>query len=159
ASLNVGLNLAKGELICRHDADDWSEPNRVATLVSTFQQHPRVGMIGSDVALHRDDGALLMYKRYPQDPEEVIHRFPVANPFCHGAVCFRADCAREIGGYREIFPCSQDYDFFWRFCEKFQGMNISAPLYHYRYSESAVSLTKASDQTRCAFIIQRCAMA
>ena len=27
---------------------------------------------------------------------------------------FRTGVARGLGGYREEFPCAQDYDFFWR---------------------------------------------
>ena len=57
----------------------------------------------------------------------------------HGSVLFCADVAREIGGYREAFPCSQDYDFFWRLSERGGVVNLPEPLYHYSFTASSVS--------------------
>src|SRR5690606_37374672 len=46
-SLNRGLRLAKGRYIARLDADDISEPDRLAAQVSFLQANPDVAMVGS----------------------------------------------------------------------------------------------------------------
>jgi AraC-like DNA-binding protein len=61
---------------------------------------------------------------------------------------FRLSAARMLGGYREIFPCSQDYDFFWRMAELGSCVNLSDPLYHYRFAVESVSAKRAADQVR-----------
>lgn len=61
---------------------------------------------------------------------------------------FRREQALAIGGYREEFPCSQDYDFFWRLMEAGGAANLDDALYHYRYTGGAVSAQRAADQAR-----------
>ena len=56
---------------------------------------------------------------------------------------FRTATARALGGYREEFPCAQDYDFFWRLCDAWGGGNLAEPLYPYRYHRGAVSARRA----------------
>jgi hypothetical protein len=46
---------------------------------------------------------------------------------------FDRQAALTAGGYREEFPCSQDYDFFWRLSEHGRAENLAEPLYHYRF--------------------------
>src|SRR5687768_11999158 len=46
-SLNFGLRQCRAELICRHDADDWSEPARLETQVQYLQGHPEVSLVGA----------------------------------------------------------------------------------------------------------------
>jgi hypothetical protein len=70
------------------------------------------------------------------------------NPFVHGVTLFRAGVARGLGGYREEFPCAQDYDFFWRLSDAGGAVNLPEPLYHYRYNAGAVSARRAAEQGR-----------
>ena len=46
-SLNRGLELAAGELIARQDADDISEPDRLAKQVAFLERHPEVALLGT----------------------------------------------------------------------------------------------------------------
>src|SRR5690242_12850241 len=39
-NLNLGIDLSKGDFIARMDADDISEPDRLAKQVAYLQQHP-----------------------------------------------------------------------------------------------------------------------
>jgi hypothetical protein len=135
-------------LIARQDADDWSAPERFSRQVDYLRDHPGIALAGSDAQLHRADGKPLWRLRLPHTTEELSQAFPKGNPFVHGSAMFRRDLALEIGGYREQFPCSQDYDFFWRLTEAGGAVNLDEALYHYRYTGGAVSAQKAADQAR-----------
>jgi glycosyltransferase involved in cell wall biosynthesis len=148
-SLNSGLQRGRGEFIARHDSDDWSSPNRFARQIEYLEQHPKAAVVGSWFELHQEDGTPLWVARPPHEPVAVIAAFPKQNPFCHGSILFRAAAAREIGGYRECFACSQDYDFLWRLCERFGGANIPAPLYHHRRTAGSISVRRSREQAYC----------
>jgi glycosyltransferase involved in cell wall biosynthesis len=147
-TLNRGLDLARGEFIARQDADDWSEPQRFCRQLEFLRRHPSIALAGTDTQLHRADGRPLWRLRLPRTTAELTHAFLKRNPFVHGSTMFRRDVALRIGGYREQFPCSQDYDFFWRLTEAGGAANLDEVLYHYRYSGGAVSAQRAADQER-----------
>jgi glycosyltransferase involved in cell wall biosynthesis len=147
-TLNRGLLLARGEFIARQDADDWSEADRFSQQIAYLRAHPEVALTGTDAQLHRADGKPLWRLRLPRTPEELSRAFLKGNPFVHGSTLYRRELALAIGGYREQFPCSQDYDFFWRMAERAGAVNLDQALYHYRYSSGAVSAQRAEDQAR-----------
>ena len=94
-TLNVGLSRCRAELICRHDADDWSSPDRFLSQVEFMSNNSRVAVVGSAVELCQEDGTSLWSQTLPCQPREILEAFPMGNPFCHGAVCFRSNAARE----------------------------------------------------------------
>jgi glycosyltransferase involved in cell wall biosynthesis len=147
-ALNRGLTLAKGDLIARQDADDWSEPERLERQAEFLREHPRTGLCGSNAWTHQHDGRPLWATRLPESGAAVQVALWRGNPFVHGSTMFRAAAARALGGYREQFSCGQDYDFFWRVSDVYGGMNLPEPLYHYRYTAGAVSARRAAEQAR-----------
>jgi glycosyltransferase involved in cell wall biosynthesis len=148
ATLNLGLSLARGELIARQDADDWSDPTRLEKQVAFFAGHPEHVLIGSAAWTHQQDGKPLWPAVMPQLHHEVAAALWRGNPFFHGAAMFRRDAAQAVGGYREQLPCAQDYDFFWRLSETGGVANLPEPLYHYRYRAGSVSAERAAEQAR-----------
>lgn len=147
-TLNRGLALARGEFIARQDADDWSEPERFSRQIRYLREHPEVALAGTNSQLHRADGEPLWSLHLPRTQSEISQAFQQGNPFVHGSTVFRRELALAIGGYREQFPCSQDYDFFWRLAESGGAVNLDEVLYHYRYTGGAVSAQRAADQAR-----------
>jgi glycosyltransferase involved in cell wall biosynthesis len=147
-TLNRGLRLAGGEFIARQDADDWSAPERLSRQVEFLRQHRNVALVGTEAQLHGADGKKLWRMRLPGTASEVSGSFPQGNPFVHGSTMFRREVALRIGGYREEFTCSQDYDFFWRLMEEGGAVNLNEALYHYRYTGGAISARRSVDQAR-----------
>src|ERR1700689_4381508 len=45
-TLKLGLALARGELVARQDADDWSEPTRLERQVAFLEEHPEIVLVG-----------------------------------------------------------------------------------------------------------------
>jgi hypothetical protein len=146
ASLNRGLELARGAWIARQDADDWSAPRRLEYQWKFLAAHPEIVLCGSNAWTHQQTGRPLWRTRLPLLHADALAAFPGINPFVHGAAMFSRQCARAIGGYREAFPCAQDYDFFWRLAEAGRVANIEEPLYHYRYTAGSISVRRAVEQ-------------
>ena len=146
ATSNRGLALARGEWIARQDADDWSEPERLFRQATFLREHPGVTLVSADTESHSADGALLWRLRLPHTSAELAQALWKGNPFVHGSTMFRRRMAMEIGGYREAFPCSSDYDFLWRLTEAGGAVNLGQVLYHYRYTGGSISARRAAEQ-------------
>jgi glycosyltransferase involved in cell wall biosynthesis len=159
ASLNRGLELARGEFIARHDADDWSAADRLERQIAHFAEHRDDALCGSNAWTHQQDGRALWQTNLPRTREVLLKALPRGNPFVHGAVMFRKQAALDVGGYRETFRCSQDYDFFWRLTERYGAANLAEPLYHYRYTSGSVSAGKAAEQLKAHNAIRALAAA
>lgn len=147
-TLNRGLELARGEWIARQDADDWSDPERLQRQMERVRENQHLVVLGSNAWMHREDGGRLWPTRLPESAAELRRAFANGNPFVHGSVLFRASAARMARGYREAFPCSQDYDFFWRLSEAGEVANLPMPLYHYRFTAGSVSVRRAEEQAQ-----------
>jgi hypothetical protein len=145
-SLNVGIGLALGELIARHDADDWSDPQRLDRQTDYLRSHPHIAVLGTAAWMHQQGGRRLWRVDLPLTASHIAASFWTRNPFVHGSVMFRKDEALRAGGYREELRCSQDYDFFWRLSEGGRGANLAEALYHYRFTPGSVSAARAVEQ-------------
>jgi glycosyltransferase involved in cell wall biosynthesis len=159
ASLNRGLAAADGEFIARQDADDWSSLDRLQRQVRHFEERPHDAVCGSNAWTHQQDGRSLWQTNLPRTRKELLDALPRGNPFVHGSMMFRRAAAMAVGGYREAFRCSQDYDFFWRLTERYGAVNLSEPLYHYRYTSGSISAGKATEQLRAHNAIRSLAFA
>jgi glycosyltransferase involved in cell wall biosynthesis len=146
ASLNRGLALASGEWIARQDADDWSEPERLSRQIAFLRRNPDVILCGTNAWMHQHHGRPLWRTRLACAHAEILDAIPQKNPFVHGSVIFLKSAALAAGGYRAEFPCSQDYDLFWRLAQRGSAANLAEPLYHYRFSAGGVSAARAADQ-------------
>src|SRR6185436_18754989 len=56
AVMNACIEMSRGEFVARHDADDWSEPDRLEKQVKFLDGHPEVGVVGSAVIRHQESG-------------------------------------------------------------------------------------------------------
>lgn len=155
--LNVGLSLCRGEFICRHDSDDWSEPTRIERQVLFLQQNPSRGLVGSNVALHQENGRPLWISNLPLESKDIMAAFPHANPFCHGSVCLRKAAIEAVSGYREELETAEDYDLFWRICEHSGGSNLPEVLYHLRRTAGSVTATRGWEMIKKFHTVQRLA--
>jgi GT2 family glycosyltransferase len=155
ASLNRGVALARGTWIARQDADDWSEAARLERQVAYFRAHPATTVLGTNAWMHQQDGRPLWRQHLPERHTEILRRLPRGNPFVHGSAMFPRAAAVAVGGYREEFRCSQDYDFLWRLAERGVAANLTEPLYHYRYTSGSVSAGRAHEQAQAHRAIQQ----
>ena len=113
-SLNIGLKHAEGEFIARLDADDPSEPSRLERQVDFLNNHADVSLVGSGAYLINKSGHKIG-KMSVISRDGFIRKFIIyVNLFIHSSIMVRKKVIENVGGYREKFRYSQDYDLYLR---------------------------------------------
>jgi hypothetical protein len=120
SALIRGCTEARGEYIARHDADDWSEPTRLAEQVTLLESDQNVGFVScaTQYVGPNDEPLELVIRR--DDPAEATRKLleERQGPPAHGSVMFRRNLYEAVGGYRMEFYCGQDADLWMRFAER-----------------------------------------
>jgi hypothetical protein len=149
ASLNRGMEMARGELIARMDADDVALAERLERQVSFLREHPEVGLLGTFVENIGPRGeALGVFGPATGDRElrEVMLRW---NPFRHPTILMRKEIAVGVGGYRKGLRHAEEYDLWFRMAERTKIANLAEVLVRYRMHPKQVSVTNMEHQFIC----------
>lgn len=128
-SLNRALSLAKGEYIARIDADDVYTYQKLM-LQSKFLDHNKShGLVASSTIRIDQTGKEIQKVSCKNRDLEICSLMVSENPFVHGSVMVRRDLVLKVGGYRNHFVTTQDFDLWVRIAEvSFTGA-ISEYLY------------------------------
>ncbi len=136
-----GCQLARGELIARHDADDWSEPTRLAVQVAQLDEDAALGFVAcaTQYVGPRDELLELVVRDAPT--AEATRRLldERQGPPAHGSVMFRRGLYEAIGGYRAEFYFGQDSDLWMRMAERMPIAYTTERLYNARRDPDSVS--------------------
>lgn len=142
-SLNNGLQIAKGELIARMDADDLAMPDRLAKQLEFLNAHPEVALCGTRaVAIDKDEKIIRNFDYPPLSHQEIKKYFIFHNPFIHSSVMLRKSVLATVGSYDETVPRAQDYELWSRVITKFQTANLPNHLLRYRILDEGVTKSK-----------------
>jgi O-antigen biosynthesis protein len=142
AASNSALSLATGEYVAFLDHDDELTPDALHEIASLVNRQPDVDMIYSD-----EDKIDIEGKRHSPffKPDWSPDTFLSLMYTCHLGV-YRTALVRQIGGFREGFEGSQDYDLLLRLTECTKRIcHIPKVLYHWR---SIPTSSAASFQTK-----------
>jgi O-antigen biosynthesis protein len=131
ACSNSALQLADGEWCALLDQDDVVSSKALAFVALEIEQHPDAGLVYSDEDKIDASGARSTpFLKTDWNPELFLGQ----NYVNHLGV-YRTSLLREIGGFREGFEGSQDYDLALRCIERLgpeQVRHIPRILYHWR---------------------------
>lgn len=150
-SLNRGLRLAQGELVARQDADDLSEPDRLARQVAFMERHPEVALLGTWYKEIDASGALTGYGRLPCELADIRWSLLFFSPFVHSAVMLRKPLVLERAGfYDESLIYSQDYELWRRIARSLPVANLDEYLVRLRITPHSMTSTygDAADEGR-----------
>jgi len=147
-ALNKGLVLARGEYVAIVDSDDISLPSRFREQAAFLDDNPDYVMVGSAYGRIGPDGEDLGADKVPTDDAGIRSALAGGNQFMHGSVMFRADVVLGIGGYREFFRYSQDYDLWLRLVHHGKVANLPLVLYKWRVNPFGITITRAKEQRR-----------
>ena len=139
AASNSALALASGTFVALLDHDDLLSPHALYWVAIEILQHPDAGIIYSDEDKITEDGNRLdAYHKPDWNPQLALSQ----NFVSHLGV-YRTDMVRQIGGFREGYEGSQDYDLMLRMAERIspsQIRHIPAILYHWRIRPGSTAL-------------------
>ncbi|HET7435647.1 MAG TPA: glycosyltransferase [Thermoanaerobaculia bacterium] len=160
AALNRGIEEARGRYIARHDADDVSDPERLARQFEMLERDPDLVLLGTNALLTEETGETVTETTTPADDTALraaLRDERLRNPFVHGSVMFRRDAVLAAGGYRRQFRFAQDFDLWLRLKDRGRIGNLREPLYRWRLRRGAVGTTRFVDQLEYARLALRCA--
>ena len=141
---------AKTELCVRIDADDVMYPQRIRMQVAFMQQHPEVGVLGTEVEFIDGDGAIRPHTT-PYSIGDADLRWLVRwlNPICHPTVMFRRSVILNAGNYRDLKPF-EDHDLWFRASLVSELANLPSILLKYR-QHSASTMGQANSKYHTYF--------
>ncbi|MGH9089814.1 MAG: glycosyltransferase [Acidimicrobiales bacterium] len=150
ASSNSALEIAHGEWVIPMDHDDEFAPHALAHIVLTLAEHPEAGMVFSDEDKMEVDGR----RHSPNFKPDFDPLLLLGQNYLGHLVCYRRDLVNRVGGYREGFEGSQDWDLSLRVSERLhpsQVVHVPRVLYHWRaHTASTASGISAKPYARLA---------
>lgn len=153
AASNSALNLATGDFIALLDHDDLLAPHALAIMADAVNRFPDADIFYSDEDKLDAEG-----KRYdpyfkPDWNPELLY----GQNFVSHLGVFRTSLVRKLGGFREGFEGSQDYDLVLRATAATKASVVHVPhvLYHWRLypgagTFSSTQMARAADAARRA---------
>ncbi len=152
-TLNIGLDLAKGEYIARMDADDLCVVDRFSSQVSFFEANKDYGLLGT---AYETFGAKQKVVRPPIEHREIEVAFLFDNAFAHPATMFRRSVIENNKiKYRECYKCAEDYDLLYRISQVTKCKNLPDVFLRYRVHDAQVSKRDNVRQVETANILRK----
>lgn len=142
ASLNKAINVSNGEFIARLDSDDIADPDRLTKQISFLISNPDVGLVGSGARLIDEKRKKIGSMNVISNDYLISKFINYLNPFIHSSLMIRKDVLNDIGGYREKFLYSQDYDLVLRINDVSRVVNLPENLISWRVSEGSITMQK-----------------
>ncbi|MCX6188609.1 MAG: glycosyltransferase [Bacteroidetes bacterium] len=140
-SLNMGIDLARGEYIARMDGDDIS-------LVTRFEEQFQIMSMNSEMVVCGSWLKILGTEKVYQNPEtheKILFSLLKSNPIAHPSVMFRKSVLASLK-YDKTKEPAEDYELWTRLVFEGGFYNIQKPLLIYRQHEAAISCRNAKIQ-------------
>lgn len=131
-ALNQALAAARGDLLARMDADDISEPERLARQVAQMDARPELVLLGSGATQIDARGRAVGTVRPETDPARLVELLRKRSPFLHPTVVMRRGAVEAAGGYRRPFALAEDYDLWIRLAREGVVANLPDALLRLR---------------------------
>lgn len=145
-SLNRGLVLCHGEFVCRMDADDCAETDRIEKQFLYMDRYA-LDLVGSYTRLMDADGNDLgIIKRFPIHHKYLCKYLKYASAIPHPTWFVRKNVYDELQGYRSVLY-AEDYDFLIRSClSGFRLGVVPEPLLRYRINREGITQQNIASQ-------------
>lgn len=151
-SLNLLLEMSKGQYVARLDSDDLSLPERLKSQSIFLDKNRHVLMVGARCKIiNADDNST--YEHGPHsDRNSLRWSLLFANDFWHSAVMWRNSCKMR---YDTRFTYSQDYELWSRMAKKYEIIGQEETLGIVRKRQKSISNQKNKIQKEFATMVSK----
>lgn len=133
-SLNIGLDIAKGEYVARMDCDDISFPERFEKQVKYLDCHKEIGIVGTWMELFGDKRGII--SKAPINFNEIKCSLLLFSSISHATIMFRRSLFNKYNlRYDPDYYACEDYELFSRVFKNINATSLSEILYKYRIHE------------------------
>lgn len=140
---NRGLTEARGRFLCRFDADDICEPQRIERELAHLRAHPEIDVVGSALTVIDEQSNVVGTRRYPTRHEDIVSAMRRFNPIANSTVMFRREIYERFGGWRDSALPAQDYEWYSRLAAGgARFANLEQPLVRYRLHGGSIKSSK-----------------
>lgn len=154
-SLNQTILASSGRFIARMDADDLSEPTRLARQAEFLESHPEYAVVGTGMRRFNESGLGEVLHPVAEPNRETLGRGGTL-PFFHATILARRSMFDLIGNYTVSWHTErgQDVDLWFKFFHAgFSGANLVEPLYLVR--EDAAAIRRRTPRVRIGAYVTR----
>ena len=151
AASNVGLAMARGDYIARHDADDVSHPSRLEFQVSFLDEHPDVDVLGTGYSVVDGHDRPVVVSNREWRHDLIRHHMPWMCCICHGTVMTRREVF-DCHVYNERMTAALDYGLWLSILEgrRFRMHVLPEVLYTMHRHDGSITSTRRLWQFACA---------
>lgn len=155
ATLNRGIEIAKGKYIARMDADDWSYPDRLQKQYEFMESNLDVGISGGTMEVCDENLIKMGYRKYNLNDYSIRKKIFRYSPFSHPLIIFKTELLKKYNfQYDPILVAAQDYDLYFKIGRISKFGNLDDILIKYRIVGTSISITKARVQEKNTLYIR-----
>jgi glycosyltransferase involved in cell wall biosynthesis len=140
--LNSLASESNYDFICILDSDDRMLSDRIEFQVNFLIDNPQCAAVGSAISIINQDGDKVGEKGFSTDMESIRRNKYSQLPLAHPATSIRKSALESVGGYRDFFFPSEDYDLWLRLLERYSLANSSKILTEYRIHPAQATAAK-----------------
>jgi glycosyltransferase involved in cell wall biosynthesis len=130
---NAGLNASGGQFIAFLDADDRLLPHALATGIRKLDGCPDYAFAAGGFRHIDEKGETLSLKKAPiMQGARYSNLLRLNVVQMHGAVLYRREILKAIGGFDEMLLASEDYDVYLRLARRYQFVQYEDIIAEYR---------------------------
>lgn len=139
---NLGLQYARGALVCFLDSDDLWVPEKLERQVMLMKAHPDVDILHSDEIMIDEQGRELSRKNMRRYSGRIARQMLVDNSVSINTVMARRECFDAMGGFSGRYGVADDYDIWLRFSARFTFLYVPEYWGYYRVMPDQISSNK-----------------
>ena len=126
ASLNKGINNARGRFIIRVDSDDYVHSEYINILAMHLSYNDHIDAVCCDYQLVDENEVVIKQNKWLEEPIGC-------------GIMFRIEHLIKLGLYDEKMLLHEDKDLLLRFIENYNIYSVPLPLYRYRRHENNIT--------------------
>lgn len=139
ATLNRGIEMARGSLIARMDADDVSFPRRFEQQLALFDQHPGVVLVAGGFEIIDEEGEFIYREVVPTEDRDIKRSMLLRNPVAHGSVMFRKEACKKVGLYSNAHGPTEDFELWTRLATVGEFAALEQTIFRWRINRKGIS--------------------